>query len=203
MQAFWTGLGLGLSLIMAIGAQNAFVLRQGLRGEHLFMVCLTCALSDALLLTFGVYGAATLTVYFPNLDTVMRLAGALFLLLYGGQAMVSALRGGRALNPAGRTGASRGKTLALCLALTWLNPHVYLDTVVLAGAVSAQQASRAAFLAGAVMASFLFFFALGYTAVRLRSLLARPRAWQILDGVMAFLMWIVALSLLWPMIGSS
>ncbi|REC95812.1 LysE/ArgO family amino acid transporter [Kushneria indalinina] len=202
MQAFWTGLGLGLSLIMAIGAQNAFVLRQGLRGEHILWVCLFCALSDALLLTFGVYGAATLTARFPALDDVMRLVGAIFLLLYGVRAMRSALRGGQALDPAGQAGASLGRTLAVCLALTWLNPHVYLDTVMLVGAVSAQQTPKAAFLAGAVVASFTFFFALGYAAIRLRPLLVRPRAWQGLDGVMAILMWAVALSLLWPMVVS-
>ncbi|WP_456269882.1 LysE/ArgO family amino acid transporter [Kushneria sp. AK178] len=202
MQAFWTGLGLGLSLIMAIGAQNAFVLRQGLRGEHVVWVCLACAASDALLLTFGVYGAATLTGYFPALDDVMRLAGAIFLLLYGIRAMHASLRGGQALAPAGQAKASRRRTLGLCLALTWLNPHVYLDTVVLVGAVSAQQSPKAAFLAGAVVASFVFFFGLGVGALRLRGLLARPRAWQILDGIMALLMWGVALSLLWPMVVS-
>ncbi|MFC0339085.1 L-lysine exporter family protein LysE/ArgO [Kushneria avicenniae] len=203
MQAFWTGLGLGFSLIMAIGAQNAFLLRQGIRGEHLFMVCLICALSDALLLTFGVYGAATLTGRFPTLDIVMRLAGALFLLLYGIKGLASALRGGQALAPAGQTKASRGRTVGVCLALTWLNPHVYLDTVVLAGAVSSQQAPKGAFLAGAVLASFIFFFGLGYGAVRLRPLLAHPRVWQILDGLMAFLMWGMAVALLWPLIASS
>ncbi|GHC17248.1 amino acid transporter [Kushneria pakistanensis] len=200
MQAFWTGLGLGLSLIMAIGAQNAFVLRQGLRGEHVFQVCMACALSDALLLTFGVYGAATLIGRFPALDNLMRLAGAIFLLLYGARAMIAALRGGQTLDPTGQTGASRVRTLSVCLALTWLNPHVYLDTVVLVGAVSAQQASKAAFLAGAVVASFTFFFALGYGAVRLRRLLASPRAWQVLDGLMGLVMWTVALSLVWPMV---
>lgn len=202
MQAFWTGLGLGLSLIMAIGAQNAFVLRQGLRGEHVFGVCLVCALSDALLLTLGVYGAATLTERFPALDNVMRLGGALFLLLYGARTMIAALRGGQMLTPAGQGGACRGRTLAVCLALTWLNPHVYLDTVVLAGSVSAQQASRSAFLAGAITASFIFFFALGYGAMRLRRVLSRPRLWQGLDGVMALIMWGVALSLLWPVVVS-
>ncbi|SPJ33495.1 LysE/ArgO family amino acid transporter [Kushneria phyllosphaerae] len=199
MEAFWTGLGLGLSLIMAIGAQNAFVLRQGIRGEHLFWVCLTCALCDALLLTLGVYGAATLLARFPGLDHWMRLMGALFLLLYGGRSLVAALRGGQVLNPAGQAQISLGKTLAVCLALTWLNPHVYLDTVVLVGAVSAQQTSKNAFLAGAIVASFTFFFGLGHGAKRLRGLLARPRAWQVLDGTMAFLMWGLAVSLVWPM----
>lgn len=168
--------GRGLSLIMAIGAQNAFVLRQGIRGEHLFMVCLTCALCDALLLTFGVHGAAILSGRFPNLDVIMRLAGALFLLLYGARSLIGAFRGGQALAPAGQIPVSKGKTLAVCLALTWLNPHVYLDTVVLVGAVSAQQTSKNAFLAGAIVASFTFFFGLGYAAVRLRRMLAKPQA---------------------------
>ncbi|ARS53601.1 LysE/ArgO family amino acid transporter [Kushneria konosiri] len=200
MASFWAGLGLGLSLIMAIGAQNAFVLRQGLRGEHLFMVCLSCALSDALLLALGVYGASTLTERFPDLDVVLRLAGALFLLTYGVRNMVGALRGGQALVPNEPSKGSWPRTLALCLALTWLNPHVYLDTVVLAGAVSAQQASKGAFLMGAIMASFLFFFTLGHGAGRLRAVLARPRAWQLLEAGMALVMWGIALSLLWPMI---
>ncbi|WP_445619093.1 LysE/ArgO family amino acid transporter [Kushneria sp. Sum13] len=199
MQAFWTGLGLGLSLIMAIGAQNAFVLRQGIRGEHVWWVCLTCALCDALLLTLGVYGAATLMARFPALDPVMRLMGALFLLLYGGRSLIASCCGGHALDPAGQAQTSLGKTLAVCLALTWLNPHVYLDTVVLVGAVSARQTSKNAFLAGAIVASFAFFFALGHGAKRLRRVLARPRVWQMLDGAMALLMWGVAVSLIWPM----
>ncbi|ART62055.1 LysE/ArgO family amino acid transporter [Kushneria marisflavi] len=200
MASFWTGLGLGLSLIMAIGAQNAFVLRQGLRGEHLLMVCLCCALSDALLLAFGVYGAATLIEQFPALDAVLRLAGALFLLMYGARGMAGAVCGGQALVPVEQQRALWPRTLAVCLALTWLNPHVYLDTVVLAGAVSAQQPSKGAFLAGAITASFIFFFGLGHGAGRLRAVLSRPRAWQILDGSMAMVMWGVALSLLWPMV---
>lgn len=199
MQAFWTGLGLGLSLIMAIGAQNAFVLRQGIRDEHVFWVCLACAFSDALLLTLGVYGAATLLDRFPALDYVMRLMGALFLLLYGARSLIGAIHGGQTLDPAGQARDSLGKTLTVCLALTWFNPHVYLDTVVLVGAVSAQQPSKTAFLAGAIVASFTFFFALGHGAKRLRGLLTLPRVWQMLDGTMAFLMWGMALSLVWPM----
>ena len=184
------GLSLGLSLIVAIGAQNAFVLRQGLRGEHVFAVCLACALSDALLIVVGVTSFARIAAVMPWLDPVMRYGGAAFLVWYGLRSLRSALVSTGALDaaaPAARSGL--GPTLATCLALTWLNPHVYLDTVVLLGTVSTQfPGAWASFAAGASLGSFLFFFALGYGAGWLRPVFARPAAWRLLDLGIALVM---------------
>ncbi len=196
--AFLAGLGTGLALIVAIGAQNAFVLRQGLRGEHVLTVVLACALSDAVLIVLGVTGFAQISAALPWLGPAMRYGGAAFLLWYGARAMVAALRADGALvvTPAAAP-APRGRVLASCLALTWLNPHVYLDTVVLLGSVASRFAgAQASFAAGAVTGSFAFFFALGYGARVLRPLLASPRAWRVLDGAIALVMWAIAGKLL-------
>ncbi|MEQ6247320.1 LysE/ArgO family amino acid transporter [Sulfitobacter sp. HNIBRBA3233] len=190
------GFLLSLSLILAIGAQNAFVLRQGLRREHVFWVCLTCALSDALLISAGVAGFGALATQLPWFETVMRYGGAAFLLVYGWRNAQSAWRGGAVLDAGGRGGAVLGRTLLTLLALTWLNPHVYLDTVVLIGSISAQYPDRLAFGIGAVAASFVFFFALGYGARLLQPLFARPASWRVLDAVIALTMWGIALSLI-------
>jgi L-lysine exporter family protein LysE/ArgO len=182
LPAFLPGLLLGFSLIVAIGAQNAFVLRQGLRGEHVLPVCLTCAVSDALLILVGVGGFAQASEWVPWLETATRYAGAAFLLAYGLRSFWAAFRSGNALTPADAIPASLGATLATCLALTWLNPHVYLDTVVLLGSVSTQFAANKWFFAlGAMTASFVFFFSLGYGARLLRPVFARPGAWRVLD----------------------
>lgn len=190
------GFALGLSLILAIGAQNAFVLRQGLRRHHVFAVCLICALSDAVLIAAGVAGFGTLAEAIPSLETVMRYGGAAFLLAYGARAFHAAWKGGEALE----TGESRmrglGPTVLTALALTWLNPHVYLDTVVLLGSISAQYDSGLAFGAGAVIASFIFFFSLGYGARLLAPLFARPVAWRLLDLLVGGVMWAIAYSLI-------
>ncbi|HYE52617.1 MAG TPA: LysE/ArgO family amino acid transporter [Azospirillaceae bacterium] len=195
--AFATGLMLGLGLIVAIGAQNAFVLRQGLRGEHVLAVCLACALSDALLILAGVAGFARAAEGLPWLEDAARYGGAAFLLAYGLRALMSALRAGGALSPADAAPAGLGAVLATCLALTWLNPHVYLDTVVLIGSVSTQfEGAAAAFALGAMAASFGFFFSLGYGARLLRPLFARPAAWRVLDAGVGATMWVIAGSLL-------
>ena len=190
------GFALGLSLILAIGAQNAFVLRQGLRREHVLPVVLVCALSDAVLVAAGVTGFGALAEAVPELEVAMRYGGAAFLTAYGLRNLISAWRGGAALEAGEGTG-SLGKALAICLALTWLNPHVYLDTVVLLGSISAQYEDRAAFGAGAVTASFVFFFSLGYGARLLAPLFRRPRSWQVLDLVIGLTMWAIALKLVW------
>ncbi len=200
ISTFLPGFGLGFSLILAIGAQNAFVLRQGLRGEHLLAVCLICAVSDAVLIIAGVAGFGTLARIYPMFETVMRFGGAGFLLIYGALALRSAWCGTSALEAAdtGKTGpgatqgATLGATLAVVLALTWLNPHVYLDTVVLIGSISAQYDSRWLFGAGAVTASFVFFFGLGYGAQVLQPVFAHPRAWAALDLTIALVMWMIA-----------
>lgn len=198
LSVFVTGLGMGLSLILAIGAQNAFVLRQGLRGEHVLAVCLTCALSDAVLIVLGVTSFARIAALLPWIDPAMRLGGAAFLLWYGARSLRSALASRDALRVSaeGRA-APLGRVLAACLAITWLNPHVYLDTVVLLGTISTRFAgAQAVFAAGAITASFLFFLALGFGAARLRPVFARPRAWRILDGAIACVMWAIAARLI-------
>lgn len=194
IQSAVAGFGLGLSLILAIGAQNAFVLRQGLRGAHVFAVCLTCAASDAILIVAGVAGFGLLIDAAPWIAPVMRWAGAAFLLAYGALAFRSAWRGGGSLQAAGAETGSLRVALATCLALTWLNPHVYLDTVVLLGSVAAQW-QRLPFGVGAVMASFVFFFSLGYGARLLRPFFARPMAWRVLDVLIGCVMWAIAAGL--------
>src|SRR5471032_57250 len=194
--AFVPGFLLGLSLIIAIGAQNAFVLRQGLRKEHVFWVCLICALSDAALIAAGVAGFGALVTAVPWLAPVMRFGGAAFLFAYAVRSLWSAWRNPGTLNPSADVRKSLGATLAACLAFTWLNPHVYLDTVVLLGSVSTRYAGqRAAFALGAMSASFLFFFALGYGARLLRPLFANPRAWRVLDALIGITMLLLAAKL--------
>lgn len=195
---FLTGLTMGLSLIVAIGAQNAFVLRQGLKGEHVLAVCLACALSDAVLIAVGVTGFGRIMAVVPWLDPVMRYGGAAFLVWYGAKSLRSALRSAGALGAAEQGGAGGlSRVLMTCLALTWLNPHVYLDTVVLLGTISTRfPGAEPAFALGAVSGSFLFFFTLGYGAVWLRPLFANPRAWRMLEAVIALIMWAIALKLL-------
>ncbi|MFK7870700.1 MAG: LysE/ArgO family amino acid transporter [Roseobacter sp.] len=195
-QAFLPGFFLGLSLILAIGAQNAFVLRQGLRQQHIFIVCLACALSDAILIVAGVAGFGALAEAVPWFETAMRYGGAAFLGWYGWRNAQAAWQGGQSLEASSEVSAGRMPTLLTALALTWLNPHVYLDTVVLLGSISAQYDDRVAFAAGAVTASFTFFFSLGFGARLLAPLFARPRSWQILDAVVALTMWAIALKLL-------
>lgn len=240
------GLGLGLSLIVAIGAQNVFVLRQGIRREHVFAVAAVCAASDAVLIAVGVSGIGAVLLAVPWLVGVIRWAGAAFLVGYGllaakralrpsGDALVAegaAVGGGaagggrpeasgaggvgdsptvpdastvgattatRARTGRGTAGASLGATLATCLALTWLNPHVYLDTVFLLGTVANGHGDgRWWFALGAATASVLWFFGLAYGARLLGRVLATPRAWRILDGVIAVVMLGLGVSLVLP-----
>ena len=197
LSAFVPGFLLGLSLIVAIGAQNAFVLRQGLRGEHILAICLTCAVSDAALILVGVAGFHHASGWVPWLETATRYAGAAFLFAYALRSFWAAARSADALMPSSRVPAGLGPTLATCLALTWLNPHVYLDTVVLVGSVSTQFASgKNAFALGAITASFLFFFALGYGARLLRPVFARPGAWRVLEAGIGVVMCTIAATLL-------
>ncbi|GAA2249304.1 LysE family transporter [Herbiconiux moechotypicola] len=191
------GLGFGLSLIVAIGAQNAFVLRQGLLRRHVLAVVVVCAASDAVLILLGIAGAGVVFAAIPWLTTAVRIAGAAFLLGYAVLAARRAVRP-RALE-AGDPQASPGlaATVLACLALTWLNPHVYLDTVVLLGSVANTHGdSRWLFGAGAAVGSVLWFTALGYGARLLQPVFARPAAWRILDAVIAVVMAGIAVSLL-------
>lgn len=196
LTSFLPGFVLSLTLILAIGAQNAFVLRQGLRREHVFWVCLTCGVSDALLIVAGVTGIGAISTAFPWFETVMRYGGAAFLIWYGFLNARSAWRGGAMLEVGKSREQSLRKTILTLLALTWLNPHVYLDTVVLIGSISAQYPDRLAFGAGAVMASLAFFFTLGYGARLLGPAFANPMSWRILDSGIAVTMWAIAIKLL-------
>jgi len=197
MNALLSGFLLGLSLIAAIGAQNAFVLRQGLQRRHVFAVSLACALSDAALVSFGIVGFGTIINKAPWIATVMSLLGATFLAFYAGRSFYSAFRHGASLNPAETSAPGVKATLLTCLAFTWLNPHVYLDTVVLLGSISASYgAERFHFGAGAITASFVFFFALGYGARLLAPVFANPRAWRILDLLIGLVMSTLSVKLL-------
>jgi len=193
----------GLGLIAAIGAQNAFVLRQGLRREHVGVVVLICAISDALLVALGVAGAQLLTTTLPGFQSVMLWGGVGFLLVYGALRFRAALTGGAALVPMASGQVPIRRVVAICLAFTWLNPHVYLDTVALLGALSMQYAPyQWGFGAGAIVASFVFFASLGYGARLLAPVLARPRAWVVLEFVIGLIMWAIAATLALRALGS-
>ncbi|HET8596516.1 MAG TPA: LysE/ArgO family amino acid transporter [Castellaniella sp.] len=197
MNGFISGFFLGLGLIAAIGAQNAFVLKQGLQRRHVLAVCLTCALSDMVLISAGVAGFGALVAAAPSIRLVMTWAGALFLAAYALRSFRAAVVNRSALDPAQAGTSSLSTTIAACLAFTWLNPHVYLDTVVLLGSVSANYGpDRFRFGLGAVTASFVFFFLLGYGARLLRPLFARPGAWRVLDFLVGVVMTLLAAKLL-------
>ncbi|PIE13140.1 MAG: amino acid transporter [Rhodobacterales bacterium] len=195
MHSFIAGFSLGFSLILAIGAQNAFVLRQGLRRQHVLAVCSACALSDAALIALGVSSFGVVSQLMPRIAPLMIYGGAGFLIFYGGLALRSALTGNQSLQAAQTRPESLTKTLLICLTLTWLNPHVYLDTVILLGSVSLRYESAALFAGGAMLASFVFFFALGYGAKLLAPVFAKAWAWRMLDVIVALVMWGIAVSL--------
>lgn len=189
LSAAVSGFFLGASLIIAIGAQNAFILRQGLLRSHVFVLCMICALADALLIAAGIAGLGTLVAASPRLIVAVTAGGAAFLAVYAFMAFR------RALHPGALKAAKAGTTdlraaVLTCLAFTFLNPHVYLDTVVLLGSLSARYpvGVRAAFGGGAAVASFAWFFSLGYGARLLQPLFARPAAWRVLDIVIGLVM---------------
>ncbi|MFG3720604.1 LysE/ArgO family amino acid transporter [Streptomyces massasporeus] len=181
------GFGTGLSLIVAIGAQNAFVLRQGIRRQAVLAVVAICALSDAALIALGVGGVGAVVVKWPAALTVVGWVGGAFLLVYGVLAARRVLRpGGGALRTEGEAAGSVRRAVLTCLAMTWLNPHVYLDTVFLLGSVAADHGElRWTFGLGAVLASLCWFTALGFGARLLGRFLAKPAAWRVLDGLVA------------------
>jgi L-lysine exporter family protein LysE/ArgO len=188
------GFAASLVLIVAIGAQNAFVLRQGLRREHVLPVVVICALSDLALIVAGIAGLGAVVAARPAAVTAIRWVGAAFLLGYAALAARRALRPGT-LAPTDRAPATRRATLLTCLALTFLNPHVYLDTVLLLGSVAQRHPDRWAFGIGAAVASGVWFTALGAGAHRLAPILARPAAWRVLDALVATVMVAIAASL--------
>lgn len=184
LSAAAAGFGTGLSLIVAIGAQNAFVLRQGIRRDAVLPVVAICALSDAALIALGVAGVGAMVVAWPGALTAVGWIGGAFLLCYGALATRRVFRPG-ALTVEEAAG-SRKRAVLTCLAMTWLNPHVYLDTVFLLGSVAADRGSlRWTFGLGAVCASLCWFAALGFGARLLSRFLARPAAWRVLDGLVA------------------
>jgi L-lysine exporter family protein LysE/ArgO len=194
LEAAGTGFALGATLIIAIGAQNAFVLRQGLKREHVGAVVTFCAAADALLMTGGVLGAGRALAAAPQLGALLALSGALFLGAYGLRALSRAWRPAVLVAARAQGTATRRAAVAQAAAFTLLNPHVYLDTVVLVGAVGAQQtpALRPAFLIGACAASGLWFTAIGYGARWLAPWFARPAAWRVLDTVIGLTMLVLA-----------
>ena len=198
--AFAAGIGLGGGLIIAIGAQNAFVLRQGLTRNHVFAVALTCVLCDVTLIAAGAVGFGGLVSRYPGITAIAAWGGVAFLVFYGATSLRSAFKPQvlHAQSP-GVHGAfaTTGAAVGAALAVSLLNPHVYLDTVVLIGSIAAQYpwATRVWFVAGAMIASTLWFFGLAYGARLLAPLFAQVWAWRVLDGVIAAIMWAIAFSL--------
>jgi L-lysine exporter family protein LysE/ArgO len=190
-----SGLGLGLSLIVAIGAQNAFVLRQGIRGQHVGPVVIICALSDAVLIAAAVAGAAALLRGLPWLLDAIRLGGAAFLVGYGLNAARRALRRSALAPATTEAPAGLAATAGTSLALTWLNPHVYLDIMLIGSIAAAHGATRWWFATGVATASTAWFPALGYGARLLRPIFERPASWRLLDALIAAVMTAVAASL--------
>ena len=199
---FVSGLATGLSLIIAIGAQNAFLLRQGIRREHVGTAVAICLLSDAVLIFAGVAGFGALLATAPWFISVARIGGAGFLLVYACFAAKRALRPSKLEATTAPRPTTRRATALTALALTWLNPHVYLDTVILLGSVAAAQGDigRWTFGAGAILASTLWFVGLGFGARYLRAFFANPKSWRVLDALIAALMLALALSLLLPVL---
>lgn len=195
--AFLAGLALGGSLIVAIGAQNAFIIRQGVIGRFVFAVCLFCALADAALIWAGTFGLSVALEKMPWLITVMTYGGAAFLIWYGINALRRAMAP-HALQEARSGGDTLASVLATCAAFTLLNPHVYLDTVILVGSIAnaRPEGQQAAFATGASAASFLWFFTIGYGAGALRPWLSQPRVWRGIDYAIAAIMFALAAKLL-------
>ncbi len=190
---FIAGFSLGFSLILAIGSQNAFVLKQGIKKQHVFLICTLCALSDAILIALGVAGFGVIVKQYPAIEEYARYGGALFLLAYAMLSFKSALSKNHALKPEATLQHSTLKVVAICLAFTWLNPHVYLDTMVLLGSISTQyEGKQLLFALGAISASFIFFFSLGYGARLLAPLFQNPKAWKILEVIVGFTMLFIA-----------
>lgn len=197
LHSYLQGFAIGLSLIVAIGAQNAFVLKQGLKKQAVFWVCFVCALSDSILVVLGITGFATVIQLYPELVGFAKWAGAVFLLWYGLQHVIQAFKSNQSLHAGSQNEIQLSKIIIVCLALTWLNPHVYLDTVVLIGSISTQfEQTKLYFALGVITASWFFFFSLGYGARVLIPVFANPKAWKVLDGVIALIMWSIAISLI-------
>jgi len=192
------GLGAGLSLIIAIGAQNAFVLRQGLRGEHVGWVVSICAGSDIVLISVGTSALEEISRVASWALPVMKWGGVVFLVVYGFLSLRRAWTNNALVDNSDGAVKALWPTILTCVALTWLNPHVYLDTVLLLGSLAvAHRPYQWWFAVGAMCGSCLWFPVLGYGARWLRPIFASPRSWRILDILIALVMWAIAASLIW------
>ena len=195
MFAFLPGLFTGLSLIVAIGAQNAFVIRQGLTRRHVFAVVAICTIIDASLIALGIGGLGAAIAGLPWLLEVIRWFGVAFLTWYGIRSLISATKT-QWLDAAGVESKSVGRVITTVLAMSLLNPHVYLDTVIFVGGIgNTFGANRWSFAAGAMLASLLWFAAIGYGAKAASRFLAKPLFWKILDGIIAVIMFTLAFTL--------
>ena len=199
INVFFTAFALAAGLIMAIGAENAHVLRQGIAGHYVGITVILCGFFDTVLMTSGVFGFGWLLTQLPMLEDVARLGGAVFLLWYGSRCVRSAMAPLSSVSVESRVATSLPAAIATVSAFTLLNPHVYLDTVVLVGSIGGQYegSARTVFAVGAFTASWVWFIALGYGARLVRPYFESPRAWQVLDGFIALVMFAIVLSLLW------
>ncbi|MEM8833678.1 MAG: LysE/ArgO family amino acid transporter [Pseudomonadota bacterium] len=198
---FLKGMVLGASLIIAIGLQNAFILRQGIKNHHIFAACVTAITVNVFLIGVGVLGFGYLIEQHPSLIDWITWGGAAFLFVYGLKSFISALKPQDMSNENAKGMIKEGsakEVVLIILGISVLNPHVYLDTVILIGGLSASygEIGKYYFGAGAMLASCLWFFALGYGARMLSPLFERPRAWQVLDILIGITMWAIAVSLL-------
>ncbi|HDL1149131.1 TPA: amino acid transporter [Mannheimia haemolytica] len=198
MDIFIQGFIVCFGLIVSIGAQNAFLLKQGILKQHIFWIALLCFLGDVFLMTIGVLGLGTLIAELPVVSFIISLLGAIFLLSYGSRSFISVFKSGEYLVASGENATSLKKALLITFAITFLNPHVYIDTVVIVGSIGGKLDfnGKIYFLAGALFCSFIWFFGIGYGASLLSPYFAKRRTWQILDAVTGLIMYFIAFSLL-------
>lgn len=198
MDIFIQGFIVCFGLIVSIGAQNAFLLKQGILKQHIFWIALLCFLGDVFLMTIGVLGLGTLIAELPVVSFIISLLGAIFLLSYGSRSFISVFKSGEYLVASGENATSLKKALLITFAITFLNPHVYIDTVVIVGSIGGKLDfnGKIYFLAGALLCSFIWFFGIGYGASLLSPYFAKRRTWQILDAVTRLIMYFIAFSLL-------
>lgn len=197
MEYFIQGLIVCFGLIVSIGAQNAFLLKQGILKQHVFPVAFICFLGDVFLMTVGVLGLGELISQLPIVSLVIAVLGAVFLFTYGSQSFLSMFRASGALTQSTGGTSNLKRTLMVAIAITFLNPHVYIDTVVILGAIGGKLAfeQKIAFLLGALTCSFVWFFGVGYGAGFLAPYFAKRRVWQILDFITGLIMYAIAISL--------
>lgn len=199
MDSFLHGFVVCFGLIVSIGAQNAFLLKQGLLKQHIFWIATICFVCDVLLMGIGVLGLGTLISQSPLISLILALVGAVFLFTYGSRSFISAYRGTtQLLAEQNNLNTNLKKTVLITLAITLLNPHVYIDTVVIVGGIGGTLSfeQKIGFLSGALLCSFLWFFGLGYGAGMLSNYFQKRRTWQILDSITGMIMYAIAFSLL-------